>query len=224
LCGCIEIAALARIVRKGAAWIVPSQSGKGRYTVVPDADAPHCTCPDHETRGVKCKHIHAVAYVIERDRNADGTTTVTETSVAVQQTVRKVYPQNCPAYNAAQTNEKDRFLDLLHDLCQGVSEPVRQKNGRPRLPIQDAIFAPCYKVYSTVSCRRFMSDLRDAQAKASFPTFRSEPVGDVIALQFIAYGDSEPEVFTNLDRVFHNLTAVLTEIEKEMSAATVLDR
>ena len=69
------------------------------------------------------------------------------------------------AYNAAQTHEKGWFLDLLRDLCDGVSEPERQKNGRPRLPIQDVIFAACFKVYSTVSCRRFMSDLREAQAK-----------------------------------------------------------
>jgi hypothetical protein len=56
----MEIAATAKIVQKGSAWIVPSQSGKGRYTVRPDDESPHCTCPDHETRGVKCKHIFAV--------------------------------------------------------------------------------------------------------------------------------------------------------------------
>jgi transposase len=38
-------------------------------------------------------------------------------------------------------------------------------NGRPRLPLEDVIFAAAFKIYSTVSCRRFMSDLRDAQAK-----------------------------------------------------------
>jgi hypothetical protein len=78
---------------------------------------------------------------------------------------RKTYPQQWRAYNAAQTNEKDMFLDLLFDLCSGVSEPARPKTGRPRIPIQDAIFAACFKVYSTVSCRRFMCDLREAQAK-----------------------------------------------------------
>jgi transposase len=82
-----------------------------------------------------------------------------------QQRERKTYPQNWRAYNAAQTGEKDMFLDLLFDLCSGVSEPARPKTGRPRIPIQDAIFAACFKVYSTVSCRRFMCDLREAQAK-----------------------------------------------------------
>jgi transposase len=171
----LELAATANITRKGSVWIVPSQSGKGRYTVSTDAEAPHCTCPDHESRGVKCKHIFAAEYVVSREQNRDGSVTVTE-RMTVQHTVKRTYPQNWTAYNAAQTHEKERFLDLLRDLCGGVSEPERQKNGRPRLPIQDAIFSACFKVYSTVSGRRFMSDLRDAQAKGyitKLPHFNS---------------------------------------------------
>jgi transposase len=42
---------------------------------------------------------------------------------------------------------------------------VRSRIGRPRLPIEDAIFAACFKVYSTVSTRRFMTDLREARTK-----------------------------------------------------------
>lgn len=109
---------MANIVRKDGAWIVPSSAGKGRYTVSPGGDVPHCTRPDRETRGVKCKHIFAVEYAISRERNQDGSTTVTET-VTVQKTVKRTYPQNWPAYNADQTHEKDRFLDLLRDLCGG---------------------------------------------------------------------------------------------------------
>ena len=161
----LQIAAMAKIVKRGLVWMVPSQSGSGRYEVSPDAEQPHCNCPDHETRGVRCKHIIAVEIVIQRERNADGTTTVTET-MTVQKTVRKTYPQNWPAYNAAQTHEKERFLELLHDLCaSGIKEPTRSRNGRPRLLIEDAIFAACYKVYSTVSARRFMTDLREAHSK-----------------------------------------------------------
>ena len=113
---------------------------------------------------MKCKHIYAVEFTRKRERNADGTTTVTET-VTLKQTVKKTYSQNWPAYNRAQTNEKEQFLRLLKDLCRGVSEPERAKTGRPPLLLQDAIFAVCYKVYSTVSGRRFMSDLRDARDK-----------------------------------------------------------
>lgn len=156
----LEIAAMAKIAKKGGAWLVPSQSGKGRYTVCLHDETPHCSCPDHETRGVKCKHMFAVEYLIRRERNPDGSTTVTETL-----SVRKTYSQDWRAYNRAQVGEKAMFLDLLNDLCSGVAEPERQKNGRPPLPIHDALFAACYKIYSTVSGRRFMTDLRDAQAK-----------------------------------------------------------
>jgi transposase len=159
----LEIAATAKILRKGKAWSVPSQSAERRYTVWLGQHESHCTCPDHEDGGFKCKHIFAVEYVVQRESHSDGSTTVTET-LTVRET-RKTYPQDWRAYNAAQTNEKAKFLDLLNDLCGGIAEPERQKNGRPPLPIHDALFAACYKIYSTVSGRRFMTDLRDAQAK-----------------------------------------------------------
>ncbi|HKO35316.1 MAG TPA: transposase [Pyrinomonadaceae bacterium] len=78
--------------------------------------------------------------------------------------VRPTYPQNWSAYNQAQTNEKALFQTLLHELCEGVGEPS-QVMGRPRLPLNEMIFAAAFKVFSTVSGRRFMSDLRDAHAK-----------------------------------------------------------
>ena len=171
----LEIAETTNIAKRGGVWLVPSQSGKGRYTVWPNLKIPRCTCPDHEEGGFKCKHIFAVEYVMSRERNEDGTTTVTE-RLTIQKTVQRTYPQNWTAYNAAQTHEKERFLDLLRDLCGGVSELPQPKNGRPRLPIQDALFAACFKVYSTMSVRRFMTDLRDAQAKgyiAKVPHFNS---------------------------------------------------
>jgi len=74
------------------------------------------------------------------------------------------YPQDWPAYNAAQTNEKDRFQILLHDLCRGIADEP-QRTGRPRLPLSDAIFCSAFKVYSTLSARRFTSDLREAHER-----------------------------------------------------------
>ena len=160
----LEIAARFRVRRTIGGWLVPSQSGSGRYTVVM-GEAPTCTCLDFETRGVKCKHVFAVEYVIERERAPDGSTTVTET-LRVTETVRRTYPQNWPAYNAAQTGEKDQFMVLLRDLCRGLSEPPREgKRGRPRLPVADAVFSATFKVYSTFSARRFMCDLRLAHAR-----------------------------------------------------------
>ncbi len=166
----LEIAAIFKVVQKGKVWIVPSQSGKGKYTVCPDKEQPHCSCPDHEA-GFKCKHIFAVEYVIQRefvfndlgDRVGES---VTESVTISQTTKRKTYKQNWPAYNKAQVNEKDTFQVLLRDLCNGIIEhPIAGKRGRPRINLADAIFSAVFKVYSTVSGRRFMSDLRDAHGK-----------------------------------------------------------
>jgi Transposase DDE domain len=173
----LEIAAKAKLERHGDRWFVPSQSGNtapgggGLYTVKPDVSNPHCNCPDHETRAIKCKHIWAVEFTIQREYTNNGETeTLTETV-----TVKKTYKQEWSAYNAAQTNEKDQFQSLLRELCSGIGEPS-QKKGRPRLPLDEMIFAATFKVYSTVSQRRFMSDLRDAHGKgyiSKVPHFNS---------------------------------------------------
>jgi hypothetical protein len=154
----LQIAATTKLARNGNVWFVPSQAGKGKYEVNPETK--HCTCPDFESRQSTCKHLYAVEYTIRREYTDDGhTQTFTETV-----TVKKTYKQEWPAYNAAQVNEKSEFQKLLHELCKGIGEPS-QKMGRPRLPLEDMIFSAAFKVYSTVSGRRFMSDLSDAYGK-----------------------------------------------------------
>lgn len=160
----LELAATRTIRQKGGIWIVPSQAGTGAYRVHIMPKIASCTCPDFETRGVTCKHIFAVTYVMKREHDADGNEFVTKTLTVTATTERTTYGQNWPAYNAAQTNEKERFQTLLSDLCSGIQEPQARKMGRPSLPLSDAIFSATFKVYSTVSGRRFMTDLRDAQA------------------------------------------------------------
>jgi transposase len=159
----LVIAAKAKLQRAGdGRWFVPSQTGlRGSfYTVNLDHGKPQCSCPDFTLRQRTCKHIFACEIVTKREYTDDGKTqTFTETV-----TVKKTYKQEWSAYNLAQTHEKDRFLSLLDELCKGVEEPI-QSNGRPRLPLADMIFASTFKVYSTVSGRRFMSDLRDAHSK-----------------------------------------------------------
>jgi transposase len=162
-----DIADKARIVRSGNLWLVPSQSGRGKYTVA--ADASKCSCPDFEFHGSKCKHIYAVELTIKRElktvteTKANGTTTTTTTETV--KVTRKTYAQEWPAYNKAQTMEKAQFIYLLNQLCQGIGSPAQHGRGQRRLPLEDMIFAMAYKVYSTVSTRRFMSDMRDAHAK-----------------------------------------------------------
>src|SRR4051812_31646348 len=43
-------------------YIVHSQSGNDSYTVNLNKIGFICSCPDHQYRGVKCKHIHAVEF------------------------------------------------------------------------------------------------------------------------------------------------------------------
>lgn len=159
----MELAATRTIRQKGGSWIVPSQTGNGSYRVHLMPKIASCTCPDFETRRANCKHIFAATFVMRREQNADGSVTVTRAMMLSE--TKTTYPQDWSAYNSAQTNEKDRFQVLLADLCKGISNPEPNKTGRPRLPLSDAIFSAAFKVYSTVSGRRFMSDLRGAEEK-----------------------------------------------------------
>ena len=172
----MELAATRTISKKGDIWIVPSQSGKGTYRVHLMPKIASCTCPDFETRGVKCKHIFAATFVLRREQNSDGSVTVTR-AVQMSAVTQTTYPQNWSAYNEAQTTEKEKFQQLLSGLCDGIPlGPKVKKNGRPSLPLSDALFSVTFKVYSTLSGRRFMTDLREAQLKgfiASTPHYNS---------------------------------------------------
>ena len=160
---------------KNGLWLVPSQRADNViYRVDFCAPTPVCVCPDFQFWQKACKHIFATRIMIEREsttikKGSNGdTTTVTEK-------VRVTYGQEWAAYNAAQTQEKALFLKLLHDLCADVADPVQTK-GRPRLSLGDMIFSATYKVYSTVSSRRFISDLTDAHGKgfvSKVPHFNS---------------------------------------------------
>lgn len=157
----LQIAATMRIEPTLRGWNVPSQSRDGRYRVTRETNGElTCSCPDFDLRRMTCKHGFAVEFYLKRETTItpDGTETVTETRA-----MRVTYPQDWTRYNAAQTAEKELFCHLLRDLTSAVPEPERGK-GRPPVPVADALFAATYKVYSGMSARRFMSDLREAQS------------------------------------------------------------
>jgi Transposase DDE domain/SWIM zinc finger len=157
------IAEACKIDHRNGIWYVPSQSGAGRYVVRLDPDLPTCSCADWELRMMPCKHIHAVQFTLKRTENPDGSTTTTQTVTVTQTTPKKpTYRQKWPEYNRAQTNEKDRFQMLLAGLCRTIQNDAPPRKGQKPLPLSDAIFSACFKVYSTVSGRRFASDLREA--------------------------------------------------------------
>jgi transposase len=157
-----DIADRTTITQSGNLYLVPSQSGKGKYKVDPKAQT--CSCPDFEFRQAACKHIFAVEITVRRTQTTHRDRSVTTVTETVKVT-RKTYKQEWPAYNKAQTMEKAQFQYLLNQLCQGVGSPAQHGRGQRRLPLEDMIFAMAFKVYSTVSGRRFMSDMRDAHAK-----------------------------------------------------------
>ncbi len=88
---------------------------------------------------------------------------------------RKTYPQDWPAYNAAQTSEKDSFKSLLADLCANIVQPT-YNFGRPRLPFADMVYVGAIKVHSGFSARRFNCDVREAHKQGyidAAPSFNS---------------------------------------------------
>jgi len=148
----LAIAARSEITRQGNRWLVPSQTSGKLYAV--DYFLSTCSCLDFQENEQKCKHLYAVELLLQRESGA----------VLPEPAPRKTYKQEWHEYNLAQTNEKARFLELLYGLCAGVNEPL-QTMGRPRMSFADMLFCSAYKIYSTVSSRRFASDLRDALQK-----------------------------------------------------------
>src|SRR4051794_15926887 len=101
----MEIAATRTIRKQDGWWKVPSQVGPGIYRVQLAKKFATCECPDFTTRGVRCKHIFAATFVSRREKNSDGSVTVTE-SLTMSASTQTTYPQEWAAYNEAQTNEK----------------------------------------------------------------------------------------------------------------------
>ena len=82
---------------------------------------------------------------MERIITWETTPTVPQTITTKTKTTHVTYKQNWPAYNAAQTEEKEQFIVLLNALCEFVDQPP-QRTVDPGylLPIW---FLRVYKVY-----------------------------------------------------------------------------
>ena len=139
----VVIAALCKLTPTDEQWVVLSQSGPDRRYVV-NAEKGTCTCPDHVETGFKCKHVWAVEFTMKRECTADGTIAETRTMVFTE---KKVYRQDWPAYNEAQSTEKTRVQKLLSDLCRGLSQPRTGKKGRPATLRSDMAFAARNEVF-----------------------------------------------------------------------------
>jgi transposase len=167
------LAADKRVKRiEGATWFVPSQSkNEGGYLV--NVLGQTCSCPDHETRMTKCKHMWAVelSQTVTVEDGADGSRTVTQTT-----TVRKTYAQDWSHYNEAQCNEKETVQALLRQLCEGIQTPPHPGRGPKPLPLSDAVYGMVTKVWTGLSARRSTGDMRECASKghiARAPHFNS---------------------------------------------------
>ena len=163
----LVIAALCKLNRDEKSWLVPSQAGEKIYRV--SVAAQTCECLDHQESGFKCKHIYAAEFTMKRETDRDGNIIETKTVTFTEKKV--AYKQNWPVYNDAQQNEKSRFLALLFDLTRGVPNQERKPGpGRKPMPMRDMVFASAFKVFSTISSRRFQCDLNDAFEKGYLST------------------------------------------------------
>ncbi len=153
----LAIANSSTVEQNRLGWKVPSQSGNGTYIVNIDDGEPFCTCQHFETTHRKCQHIYAVEFIVKKEQRPDGTQVITKA-------VRITYKQDWPIYNEAQTHEEEHFVKLLRDLCNGIQQP-EYSFGRPRLPLSDVVFGLVFKSYSTMSGRRFTSELKEAEAR-----------------------------------------------------------
>src|SRR5438105_1528663 len=167
------IAALCKLTFQDGFWQVPSQTEAGKLYKV-DLESRSCTCPDCVETGSVCKHQLAVQFTLKREMKADGTIEETKSITFAEE---KIYRQDWPNYNAAQTNEGKHFRELLADLCRTIAEPERKPcRGRPKLLLSDRFFSAIFKVYSTFSARRFMSELDEAHKAGlltKLPSFNS---------------------------------------------------
>lgn len=161
----LELTSNSRISFVAGSWYVPSQSSASRHKVDPSPTNPSCTCEDFELRQRPCKHIMAVRQLLERQLKGEPNP---DPATIPMRPKRPTYRQDWPKYNLAQVHEKDHFQVLLSDLCRMVPQPPTKHAkgiGRPTMRLCDAIFAVVFKVYSTLSARRFMSDLREAHER-----------------------------------------------------------
>jgi transposase len=171
-----ELADRGRCVQQAdGTWLVFSLSSTNRYKVVlngmnPDTGAMTrhtCTCPRFERIHEPCKHIQACLSVKAQDR-ADR---VQGKPPRERKPEGEPIKYQCPtyaqpdwsAYTEAQCNEKAEFLTLLSDLCRTIVEPeCKTGRGRPPVPLPAQVFGACFKVWSGLSGRRFMTDIREA--------------------------------------------------------------
>lgn len=207
----LVIAALCKLNKAADGWLVPSQGGAKEKIYRVDPDAKTCTCLDCTDGGQVCKHVYAVLFTIKRELGTDGTVSETR-SVTFAEKI--TYKQNWAAYNEAQTTEKHRFQKLLFDLCRSIPQPPRKATrGRDKTLLSDSTFASVFKIYSTVSSRRFTCDLHDAHGRG----YITKPLHHNMIGAFLEKSEATPILQGLIAKSASPLKAVETEFAVDSS-------
>lgn len=188
-----------QIRRNKGGFKVPSQTTEKHYRVELGKDK-ECSCPDHQNRESKCKHIWAVELTVTRQVDENGN--------VVEKHEIKETEQNWTAYNAAQTSEAPLFMELLSDLTDKVENP-EQENGRPSKDLGDTMFLSALKVYTGFSLRRFESLMQMADTK--------DHVSDTCAYNTISHYMQKPQVTEILHSLIEKSASPLTAVERDFA-------
>lgn len=199
-----EIASKGKITQDKGIWVVPSatnprQSYKVQFTIY----GAKCTCADFAERGIRCKHIFSVDYVIEKKLNKDGTTTTVIT------TKKMTYPQDWKNYTKAQCEEGTQFKVLLKDLVSNVPVKVRTGAGRPATPLNEALYCAIDKVYSMQSSRRAKSRYAEAVERQQITKAPNYNVINILL--------NDPELTPILRGLLHITAMPLKSVETKFS-------
>ena len=94
-----------------------------------------CNCPDHETRGTKCKHAWAVEISMTRiEQNADGTTTVSTVKVTAE---RKTYARPGLVRVSRSSSQRASALPRLAGRPLRQHPDARREGSKQRRPSVD---------------------------------------------------------------------------------------
>ena len=181
-------------------WLVPSQSHAGGWLVDYDHEdgKPTCTCPDFAENWAFCKHIFAIE--------------IHEHRITMPIEVppkKKTYTQDWAAYNAAQTNEREHFVQLLYGLCEGIVMPEQKGRGRPKKPLADVVFALVVKVYTGFSGRRAASEIKRCHGEG----YLSVPVSYNSLSDYM----SDPELTPLLRTLIQESAVPLVGVERHIA-------
>ncbi len=136
------------------------------------------------------------------------TTSEATTRANRSQASRPTYAQNWPAYDAAQTSEKENFMVILAGLCDTIEQP-EYSFGRPRLPLSDMIYAAALKVYTQFSSRRFDSDSREAAQRGYIEVAPSH--------QSLNRTIANPDLTPLIEALIEESASPLSEIETKVA-------